>query len=46
MWDNDWIKGEDYPEWGNTDVYKGTISLEVTYFTGVKLPRDAYMARC
>ena len=22
MWNNEWIKGVDYPEWGDTDVYK------------------------
>ena len=26
MWNNDWKKGEDYPAWGNNDVYKKTIS--------------------
>ena len=26
MWNNEWKKGEDYPAWGNTDVYKKTIS--------------------
>jgi len=26
MWNNEWKKGEDYPTWGNTDVYKKTIS--------------------
>ena len=26
MWNNEWKKGEDYPSWGNTDVYKKTIS--------------------
>ena len=26
MWDNKWIKGVDYPEWGDTDVYKKTIA--------------------
>ena len=27
MWNNDWKKGEDYPSWGDNDVYKKTISL-------------------
>ena len=27
MWNNNWIKGEDYPTWGDTDVYKKTIKL-------------------
>lgn len=22
MWNSDWKKGEDYPTWGDTDVYK------------------------
>ena len=26
MWNENWKKGEDYPTWGNTDVYKKTIS--------------------
>ncbi len=25
MWNNEWKKGVDYPEWGETDVYKKTI---------------------
>ena len=25
MWNNNWKKGEDYPSWGETDVYKKTI---------------------
>ena len=25
-WNNDWVKGIDYPTWGNTEVYKKTIS--------------------
>jgi ribonucleoside-diphosphate reductase alpha chain len=40
MWNNDWKKGEDYPEWGNTDVYKGTISGG--YLLDGETPRDAY----
>jgi ribonucleoside-diphosphate reductase alpha chain len=40
MWNNDWKKGEDYPEWGNTDVYKGTISGG--YLLHGETPRDAY----
>jgi hypothetical protein len=27
MWNNEWIKGVDYPEWGDTDVYKKTIAV-------------------
>jgi hypothetical protein len=26
MWNNDWKKNEDYPSWGDTDVYKKTIA--------------------
>ena len=26
MWNKDWKKGIDYPAWGDTDVYKKTIS--------------------
>ena len=26
MWNNDWIKGEDYPSWGNNEIYKQTIT--------------------
>ena len=25
MWNNNWKKNEDYPSWGDTDVYKKTI---------------------
>jgi len=41
MWNNDWIKGEDYPNWGNTDVYKKTISGG--YLLQGETPREAYM---
>ena len=26
MWNNEWVKGEDYPAWGDTEVYKKTIT--------------------
>ena len=26
MWNKEWIKGVDYPEWGDTDVYKKNYS--------------------
>ena len=26
MWNNDWKKSIDYPEWGDNDIYKKTIS--------------------
>ena len=41
MWNNEWIKGEDYPAWGDTDVYKKTISGGYLY--NGETPRDAYM---
>ena len=41
MLDNDWIKGEDYPELGNTDVYKKTIAGG--YLLSGETPRTAYM---
>ena len=40
MWNNEWIKGEDYPSWGNTDVYKKTISGG--YLFDGETPREAY----
>jgi ribonucleoside-diphosphate reductase alpha chain len=39
-WDNNWIKGTDYPQWGDTDVYKKTISGG--YLLIGETPRDAY----
>ncbi len=39
-WDSNWIKGKDYPEWGDTDVYKKTISGG--YLLIGETPRDAY----
>ena len=41
MWNNDWKKGADYPSWGDTDVYKKTISGG--YLLQGETPRDAYM---
>ena len=40
MWNNEWKKGEDYPTWGNTDVYKKTISGG--YLFDGETPREAY----
>ena len=40
MWNNEWKKGEDYPAWGDTDVYKKTISGG--YLLQGESPRDAY----
>ena len=41
MWNNDWVKGEDYPIWGNNDIYKQTITGG--YLCNGETPRDAYM---
>jgi ribonucleoside-diphosphate reductase alpha chain len=41
MWNNDWIKGEDYPSWGNTDVYKKTIAGG--YLLQDESPKEAYV---
>ena len=40
MWNSEWIKGEDYPTWGETDVYKKTISGG--YLLQGETPKDAY----
>ena len=40
MWNNEWIKGQDYPEWGDTEVYKKTIGG--SYLLSGESPRDAY----
>ena len=40
MWNENWKKGEDYPTWGNTDVYKKTISGGYLYRG--ESPREAY----
>ena len=41
MWNKEWKKGIDYPTWGDTDVYKKTISGG--YLFESESPRDAYM---
>jgi len=41
MWNNEWEKGKDYPNWGNNDVYKQTITGG--YLFNGESPRDAYM---
>ena len=41
MWNKEWQKGIDYPAWGDTDVYKKTISGG--YLFGDESPKDAYM---
>jgi ribonucleoside-diphosphate reductase alpha chain len=40
MWNNNWKKGEDYPAWGETDVYKKTITGG--YLINGESPKDAY----
>ena len=40
MWNNEWKKGVDYPSWGDTEVYKKTISGGYLYMG--ESPRDAY----
>ena len=44
MWNNDWKKGEDYPVWGDTEVYKKTISGG--YLVNGESPKDAYWRVC
>ena len=40
MWSNRWIKGQDYPEWADADVYKKTITGG--YLFNGETPKDAY----
>jgi ribonucleoside-diphosphate reductase alpha chain len=40
MWNENWIKGVDYPEWGDTDVYRKTIVGG--YLLQGESPKDAY----
>lgn len=40
MWNENWKKGVDYPHWGNTEVYKKTISGG--YLLEGESPKDAY----
>jgi len=40
MWSNRWIKGQDYPEWASSDVYKKTI--QGGYLYNGETPREAY----
>ena len=44
MWNNNWKKGIDYPNWGDTDVYKKTIAGG--YLVNGESPRDAQMRVC
>jgi len=41
MWSNRWIKGQDYPDWAEADVYKKTI--QGGYLYNGETPREAYM---
>lgn len=41
LWNNDWVVGKDYPVWGDTDVYKKTITGG--YLLPYETPKDAYM---
>ena len=41
MWNNNWKRGVDYPNWGDTDVYKKTIIGG--YLLMGESPREAYM---
>ena len=41
MWNNNWKKNKDYPAWGDTDIYKKTISGG--YLINGESHRDAYM---
>jgi ribonucleoside-diphosphate reductase alpha chain len=38
---NRWIKGEDYPSWADSDVYKKTI--QGGYLLPDETPKEAYM---
>ena len=40
MWSNRWIKGQDYPEWADADIYKKTI--QGGYLYNGETPKEAY----
>ena len=40
MWSNRWIKGQDYPEWAEADIYKKTI--QGGYLNNGETPKEAY----
>ena len=44
MWNKNWKKGIDYPEWGDTEVYKKTIIGG--YLNNGESPAEAYMRVC
>ena len=39
-WNSSWVRGKDYPYWGETEVYKKTITGG--YLINGESPRDAY----
>lgn len=41
IWNEEWVVGKDYPSWGDTEVYKKTITGG--YLMPGETPRDAYM---
>ena len=44
MWNKEWVKGIDYPEWGDTEVYKKTIGGGYLY--NGENPKRAYERVC
>ncbi|NQY43452.1 MAG: ribonucleoside-diphosphate reductase subunit alpha [Legionellales bacterium] len=44
MWNKEWKKGIDYPEWGDTEVYKKTIAGGYLY--NGENPKEAYERVC
>jgi len=44
IWNDNWKIGVDYPEWGNTDVYKKTIGGG--YLLQGETPKEAYERVC
>ena len=40
IWNNEWVKGVDFPVWGDTDVYRKTIAGG--YLLQGETPKDAY----
>ena len=44
MWNNEWKKGTDYPEWGDTEVYKKTIAGDIYLAASLlKMPMKEYV---
>ena len=39
-WNTKWVKGIDYPSWGDNDVYKKTIAGG--YLINGESPKEAY----